>query len=505
MNDHSAAATASISSPPRLSGSTFPPTDAWDAVIVGSGPNGLAAAIVLARSGWKVLVLEAKATLGGGMRTKELTLPGFRHDVCSAIHPLGVASPFFRDLPLAKFGLSWCFPEVSVAQPFGDAGQGLALIRDLEAMADALGRDGASYRRIFAPLVDRADELLGDVLAPLRFPQAPVLLTRFGLSAIQSAQGFAQRHFRETPARALFAGNAAHSVLPLERPLSAAFGIMLLVTAHAYGWPVARGGSQAIADALVGYGASLGVTFRTGCNVRTLADLPPSRVALFDTSPKELSGIAGEQLPARFRAALNRYRHGPAAYKVDWALREPIPWKNPACRQAGTVHVGGTLEEVADSERACWQGCDASHPFVLLGQQSIADSSRAPTGQHTGWAYCHVPSRSEESAVERIEAQIERFAPGFRDCILARSVLTPRDLENYNANYVGGDIIGGVQDWRQAFARPTLRLNPYTTPNPRLFLCSASTPPGGGVHGMCGYHAAQTVLGRAGRVPVSRW
>ena len=469
-----------------------------DAVVVGSGPNGLAAAITLAREGRSVLVLEAEATVGGGMRTAELTLPAFRHDVCSAIHPLVAGSPFFRTLPLTEHGLELVQPPAPLAHPL-DGGTAAVLERSLDATAESLGRDGRAYSRLMRPLVERADDLLREILGPLRVPRHPLLLGRFGPPALRSAVGLARAAFEGEPARALFAGMAAHSMVSLDRTATASFSLVLGLLAHAVGWPLTRGGSQQIADALTAHLVSLGGEVQTGRRVESLADVPLARAVLFDVTPRQLVRIAGERLPARYRRGLERYRYGPGSFKLDWALDGPIPWSAEECARAGTVHLGGRLEEIAEAEQTVARGQHPERPYVLLAQQSLFDSSRAPAGRHTAWAYCHVPNGSTVDMTERIEAQIERFAPGFRERVLERSVMTPADLERYNANYVGGDINGGLQDLRQLFARPVARLVPYSTPVPGLYLCSSSTPPGGGVHGMCGYFAARAALRRLAR------
>jgi phytoene dehydrogenase-like protein len=466
----------------------------YDAVIVGAGPNGLAAAVTLARAGWAVLVREAEETIGGATRSAELTLPGFVHDVCSAFHPLGAASSAFRDLPLADHGLEFVHPPAPLAHPL-DGGRAVVLERALDETASSLGRDGAEYRRLISPFAERWPDLERDLLRPLvRVPRHPVVAARFGLQALRPARGLAEGIFDDEPARALFAGVSAHSFLPLERATSAAVGLVLLTLGHAAGWPIVRSGSQKLADALAGYLRSLGGEIEAGAPVESLAGLPRARAVVCDLTPRQLLRVAGDRLPSRYRRALARYRYGPGTFKLDYALDGPIPWQAPGCARAGTVHVGGTLAEIAEAERAPWEGRHAERPFVLVGQQSRFDETRAPAGNHTLWAYCHVPNGSTTDMSERIERQIERFAPGFRDLVLARSVSTPADLERRNANLVGGDINGGVADLRQLLARPVARVNPYSTPVPGLYVCSAATPPGGGVHGLCGYRAAQAVL-----------
>ncbi len=476
--------------------------DAVDAVVVGSGPNGLAAAVALAREGARVVVLEGHETIGGGTRTAELTLPGFRHDVCSACHPMGILSPFFRTLPLEAHGLRWIKPQASVAHPL-DGQPAVLLRRSVAETAEGLEGDGKAYASLVSPFLDDPHGLLGDLLAPLRIPRHPFKMLRFGLQGLRAAAGLARGRFRGERARALFAGCAAHSVLPLERRLTAAMGLVFCITGHVEEWPVAEGGSESIACALAGLLHALGGRIETGRRVRTAADLPPARVYLFDTSPSQVVAIAGSLLPASYVRRLLRYRYGPGVFKIDWALDGPIPWTDPAVLQASTVHVGGTLDEVCASERAVWNGEHAERPFVLVCQQSQFDPTRAPTGKQTGYAYCHVPAGSTVDLTQTIERQIDRFAPGFRDRILARHAMNASDFERYNPAFVGGAITGGVADLTQLFTRPVARLNPYTTPNPRIFLCSASTPPGGGVHGMSGYFAARAALRRMARFPVA--
>lgn len=464
------------------------------AVVVGSGPNGLAAAITLARAGQSVVVLEAEKQIGGGCQSAELTLPGFLHDVCSAVHPLALGSPFFRSAPLATYGVEWIQPPIPLAHPLDD-GTAVALQRSPDQTADQFAdHDRARYRALLRPFVERWEDLVDGILGPLRLPRHPILLARFGWSAIRSAVSLARGQFDEPRAQALFGGLAAHSMLPLDELGTAGFALVLAVLGHAVGWPIARGGSQTIADALTAYLRSLGGDIRTGSRVETLDDLPRAANVLFDVTPRQLVGIAGSALPSGYRQQLENYRYGPGVFKVDWALDRPIPWRAPDCRRAGTVHLGGTLDEIAAAERAVWRGENPARPFVILTQPSLFDPTRAPAGKHTAWAYCHVPNGSTVDVTKYIENQIERFAPGFREGILARSTMSPAALERHNANYVGGDINGGSQDLRQLFTRPTFSWNPYTTPRPGLYLCSSSTPPGGGVHGMCGYYAATAAL-----------
>jgi phytoene dehydrogenase-like protein len=467
----------------------------YDAVIVGSGPNGLAAAIVLAQAGCSVLILEAKDTPGGGARSHELTLPGFVHDVCSAIHPLALASPFLRTLPLEQYGLHWIYPPVAVAHPLDD-GTAMLLERSIEETGLTLGDDEHGYERLMTSLVAHWDEVAQAFLGPLR-PVSfryPLALVPFGLRALTSARWLGEHCFSGERARALLAGLCAHSFLPLDAVASAAPGLLLAMVGHVSGWPIPQGGSQSIIAAMLAYLRVLGGEIVTGREVTAMEDLPAARVVLFDVAPRQLLRIAGRCFPASYVRQLQRFRYGPGVFKLDYALDGPVPWSAPECLLAGTVHLGGTFDEIALSEHQIWQGVPPDRPYVLVAQQSLFDSTRAPVGKQTLWVYCHVPSGSTVDMTERVEKQIERFAPGFRERIIARHTMTTVDMERYNANYVGGDINGGVLDLGQLFTRPVPRLDPYSTPAKDIFLCSSSTPPGGGVHGMCGYFAAQSAL-----------
>ena len=469
----------------------------YDAVIVGSGPNGLAAAIVLAREGLSVLVLEGKPTIGGGARTEELTLPGFRHDICSAIHPMSVVSPFMRSLPLAEHGLEWAYSPAAIAHPLDD-GSAATLEVSVDATASRLGEDEKTYRELMQPLAKHAGGIFDDILRPIVAwppPRHPFLLARFGLTGLPPATHVAKR-FKTAHARALLGGSAAHSFLPLERVGSTSFGIALMLAGHATGWPAAKGGSVAIIEAMASYLRSLGGSIEVDRPVRSLRDVPASRVVIFDVTPIQLAYIAPDDLPARYLRRLGRFHYGPGVFKVDYALDGPIPWKAAECARSATVHVGGTIEEIAAHEREVFYGRMTDKPFVLCAQQSMFDATRAPEGKHTGWAYCHVPHGSAFDATEAIERQIERFAPGFRDRILARHTFNTAQYEEYNPNIVGGDIAGGANTMMQFLTRPFPKLDPYATPNERIYICSSSTPPGGGVHGMCGYWSARSVLRR---------
>ena len=464
----------------------------YDAIVAGSGPNGLSAAITLQRSGLNVLILEAKQTIGGGLRSEELTLPGFIHDVCSAIHPLAAGSPFFNSLPLEQFGLDFIYPEIAAAHPF-DGGTDAVLKGSVEQTANSLGIDRESYCELLAPLVKNWSDLAPDILAPLHYPKNPSGMVSFGLNALKSASTLAKR-FKSKEARGLWAGMAAHSMQALSNSTSAAAGLVLLATGHSKGWPVPKGGSKNIAQALASYFISLGGQIETDVHVRSMSDIPISRILLFDITPKQLLEIAGDQFSSVYKWQLNRYRYGMGVFKIDWALDGPIPFTGSGCLKAGTVHLGNTFEEIAEGEQMTALGKHPEKPFVLLAQQSIIDSSRAPQGKHTAWAYCHVPNGSEKNMTEAIESQVERFAPGFKELILAKHTMNTKEMEVYNPNYIGGDINGGVIDMGQLFTRPALRISPYRTSAKGIYICSSSTPPGGGVHGMCGYHAAKQAL-----------
>ncbi len=462
------------------------------ALVIGSGPNGLAAAIHLARHGYQVQVHEANEKIGGAATSGALTLPGFVHDLGSAVHPTAVCSPFFRTLPLQEYGLEWIFPPAALAHPL-QGGRAVIVERDLDLTADSLGADSAAYRRLYRGFVSNWTNLIDDILRPQPgVPHHPLLLAEFGFRALQPAWFLARSAFKTEASQALFAGMAAHSFLPLEQPLSSAFGLILGGSAHAVGWPIPRGGSQSITNAMAGYLRSLGGSIHTSSPIESIEQTPPTDVLLCDITPRQFLRIAGSQLPSGYADALRKYRYGPGVFKVDWALREPIPWTAKECLRAGTVHIGGTLSEIAASERACWSRMPSELPFVLLAQQSLFDSTRAPAGQHTAWAYCHVPNGWDGSHLQAIEGQIERFAPGFQDVILARATRNPAQMESWNSNLVGGDINGGAADWQQFILRPTWRQ--YATPLRGVYLCSSSTPPGGGVHGMCGFNAAAQAI-----------
>lgn len=462
----------------------------YDAVIIGAGPNGLAAALTLAQNGQSVCVLEATAEIGGGLKTEALTLPGFRHDVCAAVVPLSLASPFFRAQRLENEGIEWIQPDIALAHPFED-GSSLFLHRSLPVTADALGQDGRAYRALVDPFVDQADALLADVLGPFRLPSHPLLAARFGVQAVSSLAGLVRKRFQDRRTRALFAGLAAHAMVPLEKPTTASFALVLALLAHSAGWPFIRGGSSRLADALAEKIRTAGGTLVINHPVASADDLPPAKAYLFDLTPRQLLSISGLGLAPSYRQKLSRFRYGPGVFKMDWALAEPIPWKADVCRRAGTVHLGGSYEEIAAALQDVCAGRIPKKPFIVLAQPTLFDDSRAPEGKHTAWAYCHVPHACDKDFSEDIENVIERYAPGFRDCISGRHAFSAVGMEEHNANYVGGDIGGGAADWRQLFARPIASLNPYRTSRSDVYLCSSSTPPGGGIHGLCGFRAAR--------------
>ncbi len=468
-------------------------THELDAIIVGSGPNGLAAAITLAMADLSVLVLEAKDTIGGGMRSAELTEPGFVHDICSAVHPLGAASPFLSRLPLIKHGLEWIYPSIAAAHPL-DNGDAAVLESSVEDTAESLAKDRDAYIRTIKPLVEDWNKIAFDLLGPAKIPYFLPEAIRFGLKAVRSARSFADRYFYHEEAKALFAGMAAHSILPLDKKITSAVALVLMIQGHTHGWPIPKGGSRSIAGSMQSLLLSLGGKFETNFKVKSLDDLPSAKAILFDLTPRQILEICKDKLNVKYRKSLSRYRYGPGAFKVDWALSEKIPFKSEKCRKAGTIHIGGTMGEIAESEKLVWKGKVSERPYIILAQQSVFDSSRAPEGKHTAWAYCHIPNGFDFDMTRRIENQIERFAPGFRDIIIAKHTMSPADFESYNSNYIGGDINGGVQDLGQMLSRPVLSLSPYRMSLKGHYICSSSTPPGGGVHGMCGYHAARQAL-----------
>ncbi len=469
-----------------------------DVTVVGAGPNGLAAAVALAAEGCRVTVYEAADRIGGGTRTEELTLPGFRHDVCSSVHPMGAGSPFFRTLPLAEHGLEWVQPPVLMAHPFDDGAAALLMRSTGETAATLDAVDARGYAALMDPWVRHWDSFLGDALAPpmRRLPKHPRLMARLGSVGFQSAMGFARRWFEGERARALFVGIAAHSLLSMTMSPGASFGIMLALAGHGAGWPLARGGSQSIADALASLLKLHGGRIVTGAPIRDLGELPEADATLLDLTAWQVLAVAGERLPRRYRKRLEKFRYGPGVFKMDWALSEPIPWQSPDCRRAGTIHLGGSAAEIARSVETSWTGEPDEAPYMLVVQATLFDPSRAPDGKHTAWAYCHVPHGSTVDMSARMERQIERFAPGFHDIVLARSVMGPRELQRHDGNLVGGDINAGVEDVKQYFFRPVAKWDPYATPVRGLYICSASTPPGGAVHGMCGYNAARSALKR---------
>jgi phytoene dehydrogenase-like protein len=464
----------------------------YDAIVVGSGPNGLAAGILMQQKGLSVLLLEGKETLGGGLRSAGLTLPGYLHDICSAVHPLAVASPFFEKLPLNEYGLEYIYPGVAAAHPF-DNGKAAIIKTSIEETARLLGADEQAYLELMQPIVKDWPFIAADALGPLHYPKYPLAMARFGLSALTSATHLTKR-FKTSEAKGLFAGMAAHAIQPLSNLATSAVALVLMATAHLKGWPIPKGGSNQIANALASYFISLGGKIETSFYVKSLGQLPSAHAVLLDVTPKQLLQIAGHRFSSIYKWQLERYRYGPGVFKIDWALDAQIPFTADDCRQAGTIHLGNTFAEIANGEQEIWDGKTPEKPFVLLAQPSLFDPSRAPQGKHTAWAYCHVPNGSKTNMTAIIENQVERFAPGFKDIILAKHTMNTARIEEYNPNYIGGDINGGVIDIGQLFTRPVLRWSPYKTSAKGIYICSSSTPPGGGVHGMCGYHSAKKAL-----------
>jgi len=469
------------------------PNYEYDAIVIGSGPNGLSAGIRLAQEGLKVLIMEAKDTIGGGTRTKELTEPGFLHDVCSAVHPTALGSPFLSSLRLQNYGLEFIQPEVAYAHPLEDSEAAIAY-KDIHKTAEGLGVDAEAYMKLYREFVDEWSYLSQDIFGTLRIPKHPLLMAKFGWYGMFSAKLLSNSLFKTVKARALFTGCAAHSIVPLTRAFTASFGVVLGASAHSVGWPVAKGGSSAITNAMAKLFKSLGGEIKTNEHVKDLTDLPTSRAVLFDLTPHQIARIAKKKLPKSYLSKLRNYTYGPGTFKMDWALSEPVPWKNEEARKAGTLHLGGTFLEISNAEQAVWDGEHPEKPYVLVSQPTVCDPSRAPEGKHTLWAYCHVPNGSEKDMSHIIENQIERYAPGFRDTIISKHSMHAMEMEQYNFNYIGGDINGGAQTVTQLFGRPILKWDPYKIPADGLYICSSSTPPGGGVHGMSGYHAAQSVL-----------
>jgi phytoene dehydrogenase-like protein len=465
----------------------------YDAIVIGAGPNGLSAAIQLARQGLSVCVLEANSQIGGGARSEQLTLPNFIHDVCSAVHPMGFISPFFKTLPLQEHGLEWIESPLALVHPF-DHEPAAFLSKSIQQTAENLGQDKQAYLDLMIPFIKNSETLLTEILKPMRISKHPILMARFGLAAIRSASELANSKFKTDRTKALFAGCAAHSMVSLNKIATASFGISLAMVAHIVGWPIIKGGSQKLADCLEIYFRSLGGEIETARKVESLNLLPAAKVILLALTPRQVASVAADQLPQKFRNRLLKFQYGPGIFKIDWALNGPIPWKDPACSRSATLHLGSSFDEILESESNAWTGKISTKPFVIFAQQSLFDSSRAPAGKHTAWGYCHVPCGSTVDMTERIENQIERYAPGFKDLILARHTFNSVQLQQHNENIVGGDIAGGANDLMQIIARPVLKWDPYSTPNPRIFICSSSTPPGGGVHGMCGYNAANSAL-----------
>lgn len=469
------------------------PTTEYDALVIGAGPNGLSAAILLAQQNLKVKVIEARDSVGGGTRTEELTEPGFYHDICSAVHPTGVGAPYLKTLPLQDYGLEWIHPDYPVAHPL-DHGEAVIVPKSLDEAVDRLGNDGMNYKRLIEDFVQNWDRLSNDLFGPVRIPDNPLSMMRFGWYGMFSAKLLANSIFENIETKAFFAGLAGHSIIPLEKVFTGSFGLVFAASIHAAGWPVARRGSHSITKAMAAYFESLGGEIETGNEINSTRDLPNAKSVLFDLTPKQIANIARDDLPDSYLKKLNSFTYGPGAFKMDFALSEPVPWENEDCKKAGTIHLGGTFKEIAESERNTWDGKFNDNPFVLVSQPSLFDDTRAPEGKHTLWAYCHVPNGSEQDCSSQIINQIERFAPGFRDTIISYNAMNAVDFEQYNANYIGGDINGGAQFFKQLIFRPLIQWDPYRLAGKSMYICSSSTPPGGGVHGMCGYHAAKSAL-----------
>ena len=467
----------------------------YDAIIIGSGPNGLSSAITIAREGFSVLVIEGAKVIGGGVRSDFITVPDFRHDICSAFYPLAISSPFFKSLDLESYGLEWIQPTAPVGHPLNN-GESVILKRSVNETADGLEIDNTSYKNLFNPLIKNWPYLIEDILGPLRFPKHPFKTARFGLLGARSALGLVKSKFKSERTKSLFVGIAAHATQPLNSPFTAGIGLTLNAAGHYSGWPIAKFGSQSISDALEKCLLEYGGKIETGNFISSLSELPKSKIILCDITPKQLVAIAGDNLNKNYIKSMNRFRYGSGVFKIDWALNEPVPWLSKDCHEAGTIHLGGTSLEIAEAEQEVADGKHPDKPYVLIGQQSLFDNTRAPDGKHTLWGYCHVPHGSNEDMTNQIENQIERFAPGFKDLIIQKTTKSTIDMEQYNPNYIGGDIAGGIQDYRQLFTRPDWSLTPYATPTKGLYFCSSSTPPGSGVHGMCGYLAAKIALKR---------
>ncbi len=468
----------------------MPSKKTYDAVVIGSGPNGLSAAITLIHRFKSVVIIEGKSTIGGGLRSAQLTLPGFVHDICSTVHPLAISSPFFDKLPLEKYGIEWIQPDILVAHPFYD-GTCLFLHRSIEYTCEAMGEDAMAYKRLISPFIKDYKRLLQDILKPIHIPEYPFLTFRFGIKAMKSARTIAYKLFKHEKTQALFAGLAGHAMIPLEKPFTSSFGIVLAVLAHTVGWPVIKGGSQKLADTLLNYFTDKGGEVLVNYPVASMKELPEASYYFFDVTPRQLLNIEGINLSKTYMEKLKKFRYGPGVQKVDWAIKKPIPWQSKMCRKAGTIHLGASFEEIERSIKYANNGIIPQLPYVIVAQPSLFDPTRAPEGNHTAWAYCHVPSSIEEDSSELVEDRIEQFAPGFKDIIMARHSMSPKKMEEYNPNYVGGDINGGIQDLAQLFSRPVFSFFPYRTSHKNIFICSSSTPPGGGVHGLCGYYAAK--------------